>query len=125
MFTDEPQYITDLELDVRGTVQRISLDDYIIRVGELKSGSGLKEAVKQIVKRLSLIGLAGQTATKGEKTFILIGEIFTPRTWNQPDNIMLTDVDIDEAMQCIMTIVNDVNNLDDDEIEELLIKKPN
>lgn len=85
---DTNEYMYELETDCRGTVHvRGRLLD--ITVGEIKSGTGKDVAIDQILKRLSVIGLASRVIVPEKVDGLLLnlhGEIFTSRsTWTSDE----------------------------------------
>lgn len=79
---EEPDYVFELQTDVRGTVS-VRGDRLDIVVGEIKGGkSCLNEATGQILKRLSVIGAASsELLFKTSLKICLHGEIFNCHNW--------------------------------------------
>lgn len=73
-----------MEFDVRGTTEAYANNIYI-QAGEVKSGQGCKYAQIQLIKRLTVIALAGDILTESGAMKTLHGQIYTTKSeWNSP-----------------------------------------
>ena len=82
----------DLEFDVRGQTEAYS-NNIHIQVGEIKSGKGWEFAQIQLIKRLTVIALAGSILTDSNVNKILHGEIYTTKSeWQSPTREMIENI---------------------------------
>ena len=72
-------------MDVACTVTQETPSKFRVVVGETKSGKGMKYAFIQVCKRL-LVMESAIIATNAKTTVDLVGEVFTTKSWNNPDN---------------------------------------
>lgn len=93
---------------MRGNIE-LRESTLFITLGEIKSSKGLKEALKQLIKRLTIIGYAATVIADSVKvTLSLHGKVYTRRgEWlkGSPDIATATaEEDIEESTSYPITI---------------------
>eukprot|EP01035_Chromulina_nebulosa_P035827 gene35827-48173_t len=92
-YSDNSSFEEILECDVRGQVETRG-ETIQLSVGEIKSGKDRKKALVQCLKRLCIFGYASRTIFGDSRFLDLLGEIFTPLSWNP-----FTEKEIEEALE--------------------------
>ena len=87
-------YDKEFEFDVRGDIHLTQLPDRMVvqyRIGEAKAGHDFGKAIRQLLKRLSILSLAGDALVDQHSmqvSFALLGDIYSFLCWKRElDNL--------------------------------------